>query len=207
MLGICPAAVLSAFAQHFRERFRRNRRGLGKPPDEPDRVRPYREQREIGKAEQVRALGKPGQVGGLRLGMAFGSVGDLHSPALYCDPGQSLDRHVGRRRRDHQQTHLRAQQHVLGMGRELTDMDDETRAAGKQGEGHHGHIRLALVKGSKGSHLLGSQQLAKGLGVGGIHAKSARKGHSFAVSSYPDWLTNTVKIRELDHWRYDLRTR
>ncbi len=169
MSGISPAAVLSAFAQHFSERLRRNRRGLGKPADEADRVRPYREQREVGKAEQVRAVGKPGQVGGLRLGVAFRRVGVLHSPALYRDPGQSLDRHVGRRRRDHQQTHVRAQQHVPGVGRELADMNDEPRPAGKQGEGHHGHIRLAVVQGSEGSYFLCSQQFAEGLGVGGVH--------------------------------------
>jgi len=51
----------------------------------------------------------------------------------------------------------------------LADMNDETRAAGKQGEGHHGHIRLALVQGAEGCHLLGSQQFAERLGVGGIH--------------------------------------
>lgn len=161
--------VRSAFAQHVSERFRRKGGGLSKPADEPDRVRPYREQREVGKAEQVRALGKPGQVGRLRLGMAFGRVGVLRRPALYRDPGQCLGRHVGRRRRNDQQTHVRAQQHVLGVRRKLADMNDETRAAGKQGKGHHGHIRLALVQGSKGSHLLCSQKLAEGLGVGGIH--------------------------------------
>lgn len=64
---------------------------------------------------------------------------------------------------------MRAQQHVPGVRRELADINGETRAAGEQGEGRHGHIRLALVQGSKGSHLLGSQKLAEGLGVGGIH--------------------------------------
>ena len=147
----------SAFAQHFSERFRRKGRGLSKPADEPDRVRPYGEQREVRKAEQLRALGKSGQVGSLCLGMAFGRVGVLRCPALYRGPGPCLDRHVGRRRRDDQQTHVRARQHVPGVRRELADMNDKTRAAGKHGEGRHGHIRLALVKGSKGSHLLCSQ--------------------------------------------------
>src|SRR5512139_874534 len=159
----------SAFAQHFSERLRRKGRGLCKPADETDRVRQYCEQREVGKGEQLRAPGEPGQVGGFCLCVAFGGVGVLHCPALYRDTGQRLRRNLGRRRRDDQETHVRAQQHVFCMRRELTDMNDEARAVGKHGEGHHRYVRPALVKGSKRSHVLCPQQLAERLGVGGVH--------------------------------------
>lgn len=62
-----------------------------------------------------------------------------------------------------------AQQHVLCMSRKLADMNDEARTAGKKDKGHHGHIRLTLVKRSKGSYLLCTQQFAERLGVIWIH--------------------------------------
>lgn len=64
---------------------------------------------------------------------------------------------------------MRTQQHVPGMRRELADMDDESRAVGKEGVGHHRHIRPAFVQRAEGGDFLGLQQFAEWLGVGGVH--------------------------------------
>jgi hypothetical protein len=69
---------------------------------------------------------------------------------------------------------------------ELADVNDEVRAAGAQREGHHRHIRLAMVQRTERGHLLGAQQVAEGLGVSVVHRLGA--GASTLVLDVPSLL-------------------
>src|SRR5450631_1911824 len=130
--------LLGFFVQSGREGPWSDCDSLGKPTYEADRERPYREEREIRQLEDVGGLRKSRKISVPCRRVTGSRVCNLLGPALHGGAGRGLRRLVRCRLRDDHQADARTLEHVLGVRRELADVNDEAGSLRKKREGNHG---------------------------------------------------------------------
>ena len=134
-------------------------RCLPETGDQPHAAWCEDEKREVSKAEQLLALGEPGEVGLPGLCVARVGLKALLGPTLEGDSRKCLRQSSSACSRHDHETHRRRGEHVLGVGRERTDMDAKRAKSGNDGKRHHGHEGFVPVQGAQSADRLGAQQL------------------------------------------------
>ena len=139
----------------------RHRHGLGETTHQPCRGDFNREQAEVSEFEQAGGVGESRLVCRASRRVVgidgFEQVGD----PLNGDSCQPLRQLVGPVRLRDQNADIPFSHHVLGMGRELADVNDQPPSVGGQRKGNERDVGCPVLKRPQGRHTVVRDQLAQ----------------------------------------------